>query len=212
MITLEQLRTERRFRQIGERELINLILSREIDGNTYHELEGLDGEQKARNLIQYFKDNPFPEEPLTLKEGMGVLNATKQQQLAVYELYGAMGGNVGAWVISDIKKGDFVASPHLVYLNEYAGVLNAIWRESDKESITIPVTFEQFIQAILNTPAKPKEVKVKWNGNWDIVFKDGRAMIERSCGVGALEHNEETMSAPLSVIDELVKAKNKVSR
>lgn len=198
MVTLDELYNEPRFREMSEEELARFIsqnptkIEDTISAGDYYRLPPVgykDDDDKARNLIAYFKEHPLKEEPIRLKEGMGVVNATTEQKIAVEKLARECGLTVydtldDGWEAFRYR-GDIIVS-----------CLGC--------SVTHPVTFREFCQAILNEPQKPKEETVKLNNRYRAVIWSG--------GVNLTLNGKIETSFPLSIIDDLVAAKERVTK
>ena len=165
---------------------------------------------------------PKEEQPIRLKEGMGVLNATREQKIIVEKLARECGLTVydtldDGWEAFHYR-GDIIVSCHGYY-------------------VTHPVTFREFCQAILNEEKpkrqpvdmgkwsvcnqcnqrmcyceerqvdrswKPKEETVKLNSRYKAVIWSG--------GVNLMLNGKTETSFPLSIVDELVAAKERVTK
>ena len=202
MVTLDELYNEPRFREMSEEELADVLYSK-MDFVDVSNIEPINKNRsgyhecvvKARNLIAKWKaeEKSIPEKkPLRLKEGMGVVNATLEQQKAIVEIAETVGLN---YEFSCLGEPDSFGS---------AG-FNGKYIESVRESVVKhPVTFREFCQAILNEPEKPKEETVKLNNRYRAVIWSG--------GVNLMLNGKTETSFPLSIVDELVAAKERVTK
>lgn len=128
---------------------------------------------------------------LTLQEGMGVKDATDNQKHAIIYLCRAEGFPI------DKMNGT------IDRLNSYRDIYFDGQEIIGCSYIKTPVTFEQFISAILNTPQKPKEVEVKI-GKATITFNGENKTIK-------MNFPEGYVGLTFDELDKLVRAKNEVS-
>ena len=244
MVTLDELYTQPRFREMSEVDLLHFILENPtktedtISVRDYYNLPPVgyrDVNKKASNLIAYFKKHPLKEEqPIRLKEGMGVVNATLEQQKAIVALASVIGVGVSE-ILSNLKL------PH--YTIYWQSSEREIWYQgTDGKPLSHPVTFREFCQAILNEEKpkrqpvdmgersicnqcnqrmchceerqvdrswKPKEETVKLDGEnvYISIRKDDCLLFAKISSVISFE-----CIFPLSIIDDLVAAKERITK